>query len=92
VRNLKYISIDQFQQAFESKKLIGLDDLVQLIEEQFNVLVSIEHQATDIDVKKLANDKDLIRQIKSSYEDIQAGRVYSDEEGIEYMRRKSNGD
>lgn len=44
--------------------------------------------AQQVDVKVLAEDTDLIRQIKNSREDRQAGRVFDQESGLDYLRMK----
>jgi hypothetical protein len=66
-----------------------LYDLVKVIEEEFDVSVRVEsEQEEEIDVKTLAKDPDVIRQVRTSWQDRKAGRTYSGEKGSEYLRQQ----
>jgi hypothetical protein len=41
-----------------------------------------------LDVEVLSQDKELIRQIQNSREDRENGRIYAQELGLEYLRKK----
>ena len=41
-----------------------------------------------LDVEVLSQDKELIRQIQNSREDRESGRIYGQELGLEYLRKK----
>lgn len=41
-----------------------------------------------LDVGVLSQDKELIRQIQNSREDRENGRIYGQEPGLEYLRKK----
>jgi hypothetical protein len=41
-----------------------------------------------IEVDYLAKDEDLIRQVEKSREDRRKGRLYSKEQGLEYLRNR----
>jgi|GEM_PF-6574553 len=44
------------------------------------------------DIESLAQDEHLISQIDESYADQSNGRVYNEEQGLAYLRRRANGD
>jgi hypothetical protein len=44
--------------------------------------------AQELDVEQLSTDESLIRQVQQSREDRQAGRVYGQESGLDYLRVK----
>jgi hypothetical protein len=44
--------------------------------------------AEQLDIKQLSTDESLIRQVQKSREDRQAGRIYEQEAGLDYLRAK----
>lgn len=44
--------------------------------------------AQQLDIEVLSEDENLIRQVQKSREDRNAGRVYGQKEGLEYLRAK----
>ncbi|KIL40257.1 hypothetical protein SD70_15010 [Gordoniibacillus kamchatkensis] len=44
--------------------------------------------AQQLDIEALSEDADLIRQVQRSREDRLAGRVYGEQEGLDYLRVK----
>jgi len=44
------------------------------------------------DIESLAKDEHLISQINESYTDQRNGRVYNEEQGLAYLRRRANVD
>jgi hypothetical protein len=42
-----------------------------------------------IDLESLSKDEDVIHQVQKSREDRTNGRVYNEEQGLEYLRRKA---
>lgn len=44
--------------------------------------------AQQLDIEELSEDADLIRQVQRSREDRVAGRVYGEQEGLDYLRVK----
>lgn len=44
--------------------------------------------AQQLEIEELSKDADLIRQVQRSREDRVAGRVYGEQEGLDYLRVK----
>lgn len=86
---MKFITAEQLYDKFKEKRLVELSDLLKVIEEEFDVSVRVEGGDLDeFDVKALAEDPDVIRQIQDSREDRKAGRTYTGEAGLEFLRQQ----
>lgn len=86
---MKFITTEQLFDKFKEKKILELSDFLNLIEEEFDVSLRVEGGNEDnIDVKALAEDPDIIRQVKASREDRKSGRTYTGEKGLEILREK----
>jgi ribosomal protein L7/L12 len=86
---MKFITAEQLYDKLKEKRVLQLFDLVKVIEEEFEVSVRVEgNELDDLDVKALAEDPDVIRQIRASREDRKAGRTYTGEEGLEFLRQQ----
>ncbi|PWI57508.1 hypothetical protein [Sulfoacidibacillus thermotolerans] len=85
---MKFITTEQLYDKFKAKHVLQLSDLVKMIEEEFDVSVRIEEHADELDVKGLSEDADVIRQVRASREDRKAGRTYTGEQGLDYLRQQ----
>ena len=83
---MKFITSEQLFDKFKNKDRLQLSDFVQWIEDEFEVNLVVEEPMDDADVRGLAEDKDVIRQIKASREDRKAGRILNQENGLDYLR------
>jgi hypothetical protein len=83
---MKFITTEQLFEQFKNKDRLQLSDFVQWIEDEFEVNVFIEEPLDDANAKSLAEDPDVIRQIHKSREDRKAGRIFNQENGVEYLR------
>lgn len=86
---MKFMTTEQLYNKFKNKELVQLSDLVQVIEDEFHVNVIIEENEDDIDLKEIAEDPNIVRQVKASREDRKAGRVYEQNDGLEYLRKRT---
>lgn len=86
---MKFITAEQLYDKLKKKQVLELSDLVKVIEEEFDVSVRIESEREEeIDVQSLVKDPDVIRQVRESRQDREAGRTYSGEKGLEYLRQQ----
>lgn len=86
---MKSIPVERLIEMLDGKDLVHLNELVQIIEDEFDVNVQIERPLRAAELEdSIPNDPDLIRQVRASEEDFHAGRVYSAAEGLEYLRKQ----
>ncbi|SDI41710.1 hypothetical protein [Natribacillus halophilus] len=86
---MEFITKEHLFHKWEEKQVLKLSDLVQAIEEEFNVAVQLEgDDVGELDVHALANDPDVTRQIRMSREDREKGRIYSGEDGLHFLRQE----
>ncbi|QQK74962.1 hypothetical protein HUG15_04660 [Salicibibacter cibarius] len=85
---MSFMTKDQLYQKLEDKQILEISDLVALIESEFNVSVKIEDgDQSGFNPSELAKDPNVIRQMEGSHEDINAGRTYTGEEGLEILEQ-----
>lgn len=87
---MKYITPNQLFDKFKHKEMLDISDLLQVIEDEFDVNVWIEEQSVDsIDIKSLAEDANLFHQIQQSRDDRKSDRVFEQQAGLDYLREKT---
>jgi len=87
---LKYITPNQLFDKFKHKEMLDISDLIQVIEDEFDVNVWIEEQIVDsLDIKSLAEDANLFHQIQQSRDDRKSDRVFEQQAGLDYLRKKT---
>jgi len=87
---LKYITPNQLFDKFKHKEMLDISDLIQVIEDEFDVNVWIEEQIVDsLDIKSLAEDANLFHQIQQSRDDRKSDRVFEQQAGLDYLREKT---
>lgn len=70
--------------------MLDISDLIQVIEDEFDVNVWIEEQIVDsLDIKSLAEDANLFHQIQQSRDDRKSDRVFEQQAGLDYLRKKT---
>lgn len=70
--------------------MLDISDLIQVIEDEFDVNVWIEEQIVDsLDIKSLAEDATLFQQIQQSRDDRKSDRVFEQQAGLDYLREKT---
>jgi len=70
--------------------MLDISDLIQVIEDEFDVNVWIEEQIVDsLDIKSLAEDANLFHQIQQSRDDRKSDRVFEQQAGLDYLREKT---
>jgi ribosomal protein L7/L12 len=86
---MKFITAEQLYDRLKEKQVLQLSDLLKVIEEEFDVSILVEEsELVDLDVKALAEDPDVIRQIRVSREDRKVGRTYTGEAGLDFLRQQ----
>jgi hypothetical protein len=85
----QFITSEQLFDRLKGKQLLECHDLLRIVEEEFGVVVRVEKQEDELDVNALANDPDLIRQVRASREARKAGRTFNEQKGLEFLRRHS---
>ena len=87
---LKYITPNQLYDKFKHKEMLDISDLIRVIEDEFDVNVWIEEQIVDsLDIKSLAEDATLFQQIQQSRDDRKSDRVFEQQAGLDYLRKKT---
>ena len=87
---MKYITPNQLFDKFKHKEMLDISDLIQVIEDEFDVNVWIEEQIVDsLDIKSLAEDANLFHQIQQSRDDRKSDRVFEQQAGLDYLREKT---
>ena len=87
---MKYITPNQLYDKFKHKEMLDISDLIQVIEDEFDVNVWIEEQIVDsLDIKSLAEDANLFHQIQQSRDDRKSDRVFEQQAGLDYLREKT---
>lgn len=85
---MKFIMKDQLYRKLKNKQVLEMNDLIEIIEGEFNVSVRIEQRDQDeFNVTDLARDPDVIRQMETSHEDMKAGRTYTGQEGLKVLEQ-----
>ncbi len=86
---MKFLTMEQLNDRLKHKKNVNLSDLIQVIEDEFEVTISVRKKKEGkIDVEAIAADLNIIRQIKESKKDRVMGRTYTGEKGLEVLRQK----
>ncbi|MDR3543869.1 MAG: hypothetical protein P4L69_23375 [Desulfosporosinus sp.] len=87
---MKYITPNQLFDKFKHKEMLDISDLIQVIEDEFDVNVLIEEQIGDsLDIKSLADDDSLFHQVQQSRDDRKSDRVFEQQAGLDYLREKT---
>lgn len=87
---MKYITPNQLYDKFKHKEMLDISDLIRVIEDEFDVNVWIEEQIVDsLDIKSLAEDANLFHQIQQSRDDRKSDRVFEQQAGLDYLRKKT---
>ena len=86
---MKSITTNQLFDKFKNKEFLEMSDLIQVIQDEFNVNVRIEeHSDNGLNVEALAEDANLLHQIQQSRDDRKSGRVYDHQAGLRYLQEK----
>jgi len=86
---MKFLTVEQLNDKLKNKKILNMSDLIQVIEEEFEVTISVhENEDSEINIEAIANDSDVMRQIKESKKDRIMGRIYTGEKGLEILQQK----
>jgi hypothetical protein len=89
-----FITKEQFDKSLGNKSKIGLDDLIQVIEEQFGYKVSISKKYTDEEKKKMTKaiftNEDVLRQLDESELEPEGNDIGSYEAYIRFMKEVRN--
>ena len=86
---MKSITTNQLFDKFKNKEFLEMSDLIQVIQDEFNVNVRIEeHSDNGLDIEALAEDANLLHQIQQSRDDRKSGRVYDHQAGLKYLHEK----
>lgn len=88
---MKHMTVDELYDKLKGKIYVEWTDLVQLIEDEFQVSLVVEESLNDDDIMAIAEDPDVLRQIRMSQQDRENGRVYGQEDGLEYLRERIQG-
>ncbi|HZK54317.1 MAG TPA: hypothetical protein VFC84_09015 [Desulfosporosinus sp.] len=87
---MKTISTNQLLDRLKHKEILEMSDLIQVIQDEFNVDVRIEeHIDNGLDINALAEDDNLLHQIEQSKDDRKCGRIYDHKAGLMYLREKT---
>ncbi|KJS19409.1 MAG: hypothetical protein VR72_18720 [Clostridiaceae bacterium BRH_c20a] len=86
---MKFLTVEQLNDKLKNKKILNMSDLIQVIEEEFEVTISVQaNEESKINVEAIAKDSDIIRQIKESKKDRIMDRTYSGEKGLKFLQQK----
>ena len=86
---MKFLTVEQLNDKLKNKKILNMSDLIQVIEEEFEVTISVHaNEESKINVEAIAKDSDIIRQIKESKKDRIMDRTYSGEKGLKFLQQK----
>lgn len=86
---MKSIPVERLIEMLDGKEQVHLNELVQIIEDEFDVDVQIERPLRAADLEdSITIDPDLIRQVRASEEDFKEGRFFSASEGLDYLRKQ----
>ena len=86
---MKFLTVEQLNDKLKNKKILNMSDLIQVIEEEFEVTISVQaNEESKINVEAIAKDSDIIRQIKESKKDRIMNRTYSGEKGLKFLQQK----
>lgn len=88
---LEHMTIDELYDKLKGKPYVEWTDLVRLIEDEFQVSLVVEESPAEEDVEAIANDPDVLRQIRMSQQDRENGRIYTQEAGLEYLQNRIQG-
>ena len=88
---MEHMTVDELYDKLKDKPYVEWTDLVRLIEDEFQVSLVVEESPAEEDVEAIANDPDVLRQIRMSQQDRGNGRIYTQEAGLEYLKNKIQG-
>ena len=88
---MKHMTVDELYDKLKGKAYVEWTDLVQLIEDEFQVSLVVEKSPDDDEIISIAGDPDVLRQIRMSQQDRGNGRIYTQEAGLEYLKNKIQG-
>ena len=88
---MKHMTVDELYDKLKGKTYVELTDLVQLIEDEFQVSLVVEKSPDDDDIVAIAEDPDILRQIRMSQQDRENGCVFGQEAGLKYLRERIQG-
>lgn len=88
---MKHMTVDELYDKLKGKTYVEWTDLVQLIEDEFQVSLVVEKSPDDDDIVAIAGDPDILRQIRMSQQDRENARVFGQEDGLKYLRERIQG-
>lgn len=88
---MKHMTAEELYDRLKGKPYVEWTDLVQVIGDKFHINLVVEESPNDEDVMAIAEDPDVLRQIRMSKQDRENGRVYEQEDGLKYMRERTQG-
>ena len=88
---MKHMTVDELYDKLKGKAYVEWTDLVQLIEDEFQVSLVVEKSPDDDEIISIAGDPDVLRQIRMSQQDREQGRVFGQEDGLKYLRERIQG-
>lgn len=88
---MKHMTAEELHNKLKGKPYVEWTDLVQVIGDEFHVHLVVEESPDDKDVIAIAEDPDVLLQIRMSKQDRESGRVYGQEDGLKYLREKLQG-
>lgn len=88
---MKHMTVDELYDKLKGKTYVEWTDLVQLIEDEFNVSLVVEESPDVDEIIAIGEDPDVLRQIRMSQQDREHGRVFGPEDGLKYLRERIQG-
>ncbi|RIV29258.1 hypothetical protein D2Q93_01440 [Alicyclobacillaceae bacterium I2511] len=88
---IKHLTVDELYEKLKGKTYVEWTDLVQLIEDEFQVSLVVKRIPDDDDIVAINGDPDILRQIRMSQQDWEHGRVFGPEDGLKYLRERIQG-
>lgn len=88
---MKHMTAEELYDKLKGKPYVEWTDLVQVIGDEFHVNLVVEESPDEEDVIAIAEDPDVLRQIRMSEEDRENGRVYGKEDGLKYLQERIQG-
>jgi hypothetical protein len=82
---------DKLYDKLKGKPYVEWTDLVRLIEDEFHVSLVVKESPAEEDAKAIANDPDVLRQIRMSQQDRENGHIYAQEAGLEHLQNRIQG-
>ena len=89
---MKHMTVDELYDKLKGKTYVEWTDLVQLIEDEFQVSLVVEKSPDDDDIMEIGRDPDVLRQIRMSQQDRENGRIFEQEDGLKYSRERIQND